>query len=438
MQDLHETDEIGYVLNSAYNADVKFIRLWFADIEGILKGVAITVEELEEALRRGVGFDGSSIHGFARSDESDMVAFPDRNTFRIVPWRPKEHAVARMFCDILTPNMDPFTGDSRFILQRMIEKVKNLGFQFYVAPELEFFYFYNQKSLQPLDEGSYFEQSPGDLATELRRQTVLSLADMGIPVKHSHHEAAPSQHEIDFQHTDALTMADSLMTARLLIKEIASNNDVYATFMPKPISGQNGSGLHINMSLFQGETNVFYDAKDPYKLSKMAKGFLAGLIFHAREMTVVTNQWVNSYKRLIPGFEAPVRISWARVNRGDLIRIPAFKVGREDSVRIEYRAADSALNPYLGFAVLLAAGLDGIEKGYDLPDPADSISDGSKIPSLPTTLEEAIQAAEESQFLHECLGKEALQILLANKRRECFEYRSQVTDYEIKRYFHLL
>ena len=250
MQDLYETDEVGYVLNSAYNSDVKFIRLWFADIEGTLKGLAITVEELEEALKRGVSFDGSSIQGFARSEESDMVAFPDRNTFRIVPWRPRENAVARLFCDILTPNMEPFPGDSRFILRRMIEKVRDLGFQFYVGPELEFFYFHDNNSVRPLDDGSYFEQSPADLATELRRQTVLSLAEMGIPVKHSHHEVAPSQHEIDLQYTDALTMADSLMTARLVVKEIANNNDVYATFMPKPIAGQNGSGLHVNMSLF--------------------------------------------------------------------------------------------------------------------------------------------------------------------------------------------
>tara|TARA_Y100000590_G_scaffold466398_1_gene641602 strand:+ start:8364 stop:9680 length:1317 start_codon:yes stop_codon:yes gene_type:complete len=438
MQDLYETDEVGYVLNSAYNSDVKFIRLWFADIEGTLKGLAITVEELEEALKRGVSFDGSSIQGFARSEESDMVAFPDRNTFRIVPWRPRENAVARLFCDILTPNMEPFPGDSRFILRRMIEKVRDLGFQFYVGPELEFFYFHDNHSVRPLDDGSYFEQSPADLATELRRQTVLSLAEMGIPVKHSHHEVAPSQHEIDLQYTDALTMADSLMTARLVVKEIANNNDVYATFMPKPIAGQNGSGLHVNMSLFKGESNLFYDENDSYKLSELAKKFLAGLIYHAREMTVITNQWVNSYKRLIPGFEAPVRISWARVNRGDLIRIPAYKVGREDSVRIEYRGADSALNPYLGFSVLLAAGLKGIENDYDLPDPVDSLVDANDISSLPTTLEEAIQAAEESEFLYECLGKEALEILLANKKRECFEYRSQVSDYEIKRYFHLL
>ncbi len=442
MADVQGRQEVGYVLHTAREADVKFIRLWFADILGSLKGISITVEELEDALTRGVGFDGSAIQGFVRVDESDMVAFPDPSTFRILPWRPRQNAVARMFCDVLTPEMEPFEGDPRRVLQRGVERANQMGYQFYVGPELEFFYLRDSESAELLDQGDYFAQTPGDLATELRRDTVLILSEMGIPVKYTHHEAAPSQHEIDLQYTDALTMADAVMTARLIIKEVATRHGAYATFMPKPVTGINGSGLHVNMSLFKGGRNAFYDPDDPRKLSSLAKSFIAGLLRHARELTLVTNQWVNSYKRLVPGYEAPVYISWASVNRSDLVRIPAFKAGREDSVRVEYRAPDPALNPYLAFAALLAAGLAGVEGDYELPPPVEENVHAMKdeersargIGALPGSLLEAIQEADASTVMREALGDRVMDTLLANKNIEWEEYRRTVTDYEVKRY----
>ena len=345
-----------YVLSAVRENDVKFIRLWFTDILGALKGFAITAQELEEALDQGVGFDGSSIEGFARIDESDMIAMPDPTTFRILPWRPKQNAVARMFCDILTPEWKPFVGDPRYVLKRNLERARELGYTYYVGPELEFFYFKSSEGTEVLDQGGYFDQTPLDLATELRRETVLTLEEMGIAVELSHHEAATSQHEIDLRYSDALTMADNVMTQRLVIKEVAMRNGLYATFMPKPIADVNGSGMHVHQSLFKGEKNAFFDADNPQHLSPLARSFVAGLMHHAPAITAVTNQWVNSYKRLIAGYEAPVYISWARVNRSDLIRVPAYKEGREESVRIEYRAPDPACNPYLAFSVMLAAG----------------------------------------------------------------------------------
>lgn len=442
----HNREEIDFVLHLAKEADVKFVRLWFTDILGNLKGIAITVEELEDALTRGVGFDGSSIQGFSRVDESDMVALPDPTTFRVLPWRPRENAVARMFCDILTPQGDPFQGDPRYILRRNVEKAAQMGFIFYVGPELEYFYFRDSSATIPLDHGTYFDQTPADLATELRRDTVLMLGEMGIPVKYSHHEAAPSQHEIDLQYTDALTMADSVMTTRLVIKEVALEHGAYATFMPKPISGLNGSGMHTNFSLFQGGQNVFYENSDPLKLSTIAKSFIAGLLHHAQELTLVTNQWVNSYKRLVPGYEAPIYVSWASINRSDLVRIPAYKLGREDSVRAEYRAPDPACNPYLAFAVLLAAGLSGIEHGYPLPPPVEEnvfqITEEEReargIQTLPANLPEAIQFASNSSLVKQALGDHVLNTLLSNKRIEWEHYRTQVTDFELKSYLPIL
>ena len=441
-----EQEAIDYVLHSARENDVKFVRLWFTDIMGALKGVATTVEELEDALTRGVGFDGSSISGFVRVDESDMVALPDPNTFRILPWRPRENAVARMFCDVLTPQGEPFAGDPRHILKRNLERAARLGFTFYVGPELEYFYFQDSTSPAPLDQGDYFDQTPGDLSTDLRRETVLNLAEMGIPVKYSHHEAAPSQHEIVLQHTDGLTMADSVMTTRLVIKEVALRNGKYATFMPKPLGRKNGSGMHLSLSLFQGERNAFHDAESPLKLSALASAFIAGLLRHAPELTLITNQWVNSYKRLVPGYEAPVYISWASINRSNLVRIPAYKAGREDAVRLEYRAPDAACNPYLAIAVLLAAGLAGIQHEYPLPpamkDDVFALTDGERtaegIGSLPGSLSEAIRLAEESQVVQEALGEHLLSMLLANKRIEWEQYRTQVCDYEVNRYLPVL
>ncbi len=435
-----------YALRLAKENDVKFIRLWFTDILGNLKGFAITVEELEDALTRGVGFDGSSVEGFARIDESDMIAMPDPSTFRILPWRPRQNAVGRMFCDILTPDGKPFEGDPRFVLKRNVSRAREMGFTFYVGPELEYFYFKSPTAPEGLDQGGYFDQIPMEVASDLRRDTVLMLSEVGIPVKYSHHEVAPSQHEIDLQYTDAVTMADNVMTAKLVIKEVALQHGVYASFMPKPVATINGSGMHVHQSLFSGGRNAFYDPKDPWKLSRTARLYLAGLARHAPEITLVTNQWVNSYKRLVPGYEAPVYVSWARINRSDLIRIPAYRPGREDSIRVEYRAPDPACNPYLAFSVMLAAGLAGIINEYEVPDPVEAnVYDMSEeerqqrgIRTLPGSLLEAIQLAEKSDLVREALGDHVFNIFIQNKKIEWDRYRAHVTDYEIKRYLPIL
>jgi len=435
-----------YVLRMAKEQDVKFIRLWFSDILGNLKSVAITVEELEGALEEGIGFDGSSIEGFARIDESDMLAMPDPNTFVILPWRPAENRVARVVCDILHPGGQPFEGDPRYILKRNLKRAADLGYTFYVAPELEYFYFANPEGTTVLDRGGYFDLTPLDAATDLRRETVLALEEVGIGVEASHHEVAPSQHEIDLRYTDALTMADSTMTYRLIVKEVAIRHGVYATFMPKPLAGENGSGMHVHQSLFRGERNAFFDAKDKYHVSAIAKSYIAGLLRHAREITIVTNQWVNSYKRLVPGYEAPVYLSWAMRNRSDLIRVPEYKPGKENDVRIEYRSPDPAANPYLTFAVMLAAGLEGIEKEYPCPEPVEENvfqmtaeeRERRGIAHLPGSLFEAIELAEQSELLRRCLGDHLYEILLKNKLIEWSDYRRHVTDYEIKRYLPVL
>jgi glutamine synthetase len=440
------TDEREYVLRTARDNDVKFIRLWFTDILGNLKGFAITVADLEDAIERGVGFDGSAIEGFARIDESDMRAFPDPTTFALLPWRPRQNAVARMFCDICTPRVEPFLGDPRYTLKRNLERLARLGFIYYVGPELEFFYLKSAQDPEPLDRFGYFDQLSSQPAADLRRDTVLNLSEMGIPVKYSHHEGAPSQHEVDLQYTDALTMADSVMTAKLLIKELAQSRGAYASFMPKPFSAVNGSGMHIHQSLFRGDRNAFYDPEDEYKLSITGKRFIAGLLRHAPEITLVTNQWVNSYKRLVPGYEAPVYVSWAHVNRSDLIRIPAYKPGYESSVRVEYRAPDPACNPYLTFSVMLAAGLKGIEEEYPVPpsvegnvfamSPEEREARGIK--TLPGSLGEAITLAENSTLLRETLGEHIFTSFIRNKKIEWEQYRSTVTDYEISRYLPIL
>jgi glutamine synthetase len=366
-----DRDQKDYVLQTAREQNIKFVRLWFTDILGTLKSVAKTMSEMEEVLEEGAGFDGSSIEGFARIDESDMVAMPDPATFQILPWRPKEDGVARMFCDIQQPDGTPFEGDPRYVLRRQLKRAADLGFTFYVGPELEYFYFKNSEGTEFLDQGGYFDLTPLDVASDLRRDTVLALEAMGVPVETSHHEVAPSQHEIDLRYTDALTMADSCMTYRLVVKEIAMLRGVYATFMPKPVANENGNGMHVHQSLFKGERNAFYNADDPYHLSAMARSYIAGLLAHAREITLVTNQWVNSYKRITPGYEAPVYVTWAQRNRSDLIRIPQHSRGKENAARLEYRAADPACNPYLVFAVMLAAGLDGIENELPLGEPTE-------------------------------------------------------------------
>jgi glutamine synthetase len=371
-----------------------------------------------------------------------MVAMPDPTTFRILPWRPKENSVARMFCDILTPDGLPFQGDPRYVLKRNLERATQMGYTYYVGPELEYFYVKGPQDPEPLDQGGYFDQLTMGPANDLRRETVLTLGEMGVPVKYSHHEGAFSQHEIDLQYTDALAMADNVITAKAAIKEIAHRQGHYATFMPKPIFGVNGSGMHVHQSLFMGDNNAFFDAQDPYHLSRTGRLYVAGLLHHAPEITLVTNQWVNSYKRLVPGFEAPVYISWALVNRSDLIRVPAYKQGREDSLRIEYRAPDPACNPYLAFAVMLAAGMAGINGEYQVPPPIDLNAfdmsvvkrEEMGIGSLPESLWEAITLAEDSDMLRTALGDHLFESFIRNKKIEWSSYRSQVTDYEIKRY----
>ena len=435
-----------YVLKMAREHDVKFIRLWFTDILGFLKSFAITVEELKGALEEGMGFDGSSIEGFARIDESDMVAMPDPDTFQLLPWQPTEHGVARMFCDILRPGGEPFEGDPRYVLKRNLKRAADMGYTFYVGPELEYFYFQDSKGTQALDEGGYFDLTPLDAATDLRRETVLILEEMGIGVEYSHHEVAPSQHEIDMRYTDALTMADNVMTYRLVVKQIALTHGVYATFMPKPVFGINGSGMHVHQSLFKGDRNAFFDRNNEYHISNIAKQYIAGLLRHAPEITLVCNQWVNSYKRLVPGYEAPVYLSWARRNRADLIRVPEYKPGKENATRIEFRSPDPACNPYFVFSAMLAAGLEGIEKEYEVPDPIEEnvyeMTEEERkkrgIETLPANLLEAIHLTEKSEVVRRALGDHVFHAFIKNKKIEWDMYRTQVTDYELNRYLPIL
>jgi len=426
--------------------DVRFIRLWFVDILGQLKSFAIHVDELPTAFEEGMGFDGSSIRGFQRIEESDMVAIPDPTTFAILPWRPKEKAVARMFCDIYLPDGTPYPGDPRFALKRALEKMKKMGFtHFFVGPELEFFYFKSDKAPEILDKAGYFDY-PMDAAEDLRRETILALESMGIRVEYSHHEVAPSQHEIDLRYDDALTMADTVVTYKVTVKEIARKYGVYATFMPKPIFGVNGSGMHVHQSLFINDKNAFFDPNDPYHLSDTAKHYIAGLLKHIKEITLVLNQTVNSYKRLVPGYEAPVYICWARKNRSALIRVPMYKPGKEKATRIELRSPDPTCNPYLAFACMLHAGLKGIEMKYPLPDPiekdvyhmcqADRASLG--IEELPGSLKEAIEYAKRSELLKEALGEHIYNQLIIEKEAEWDDYRIRVTEYEIEKYLPIL
>ena len=438
----HQAADREFVVREAKEQDVKFIRLWFSDILGNLKGFAIKADDLADAMEHGVGFDGSAIEGFARSYENDMRAFPDPSTFSVLPWRPRHNAVARMFCDIRRPGGEPFRGDPRHVLKRNLNKLADMGYTYNAGVELEFFYLKSSEKPEILDRDGYFDQISSQPASELRRDTVLNLEEMGIPVKYSHHEAAHSQHEIDLQYTDALTMADSVMTARLLIKELAQLQGVYASFMPKPISSSNGSGMHVHQSLFRGEENAFFDPDDEHYLSMDGKRFIAGLLQHAPEITLVTNQWVNSYKRLVAGFEAPVFVSWSHVNRSDLVRVPSYKPGYDSSIRVEYRAPDPACNPYLALSVMLAAGMKGIENEYAPPAPVvGSVFEMSpqrrqalNIKTLPSSLGEAIALAEQSELLPEALGDHLFTSLIRNKEIEWEEYRSIITDYEIARY----
>lgn len=437
-----------WVLEEVKMRKVEFIRLWFTDILGFLKSFAITVEGLEAALEEGVGFDGSSIEGFARIEESDMIAMPDPSTFSLMPSSSNQLGVmAKMFCDILKPDGNPYAEDPRYVLRKNLKRASDIGYTFYVGSELEYFYFQSsQVPPQGLDKGGYFDLTPRDVASDFRRETVLTLKNMNIEVECSHHEVAPSQHEIDLKYTDALNMADNTMTARLMIKEIALKNNLYATFMPKPLFGENGSGMHIHQSLFKGEANVFFDSQDESHLSKIAKRYIAGLLKHASEFTLITNQWVNSYKRLVPGYEAPIYLSWALKNRSDLIRVPLYKPGKETATRVELRSPDPACNPYLSFAVTLSAGLEGIEKEYDIVEPVKTnvykMSGEERkekgIGQLPENLWQAIKVAEESVWLKETLGEPLFFKLIENKRIEWENYRSRVTSYELEQYLPIL
>ena len=440
----HQQD---YVLRTVEERGVRFIQIWFTDVLGIPKAFNITPAELENALEEGMTFDGSSIDGFSRVQESDVLARPDAKTFQILPARHDSAPVARVFCDVTNLDGEPFEGCPRQVLRHQLMRAREKGFSFYAAPEIEYFYFASHTpEPQPLDSGSYFELTVADTAAELRRRTVLTLEEMGIPVEYSQHEDAPSQHEIDLRYTDALTMADTVMTTRLMVKEIAQEAGVMATFMPKPLSGVQGSGMHTHFSLFEGDANAFHDPGDEYGLSKVAKCFMAGLLGHAREITAVTNQWVNSYKRLVPGYEAPIYVSWARNNRSALVRVPLPKRGRVDSSRIEYRSPDPACNPYLAFAVVLAAGLKGIEEGTELPQeaaanlydltPEERMAEG--ITSLPGSLSEALAEMERSELVADTLGEHVFEWFLRNKRSEWADYKTQVTQFELDRYLTML
>jgi glutamine synthetase len=434
------------VFKAVKDHNVSFIQIWFADVLGVLKSFSIRPTELEEAMSEGMGFDGSSIEGFSRIEESDMIAKPDPTTFQLLPWRPEDQPVARMFCDILQPDGSPYPGDPRYVFKRMLAKAAEKGFTYFLGPELEYFYFANNGSPEVIDKGGYFDAPPLDLGNDLRRQTIFALEKLGVRIEYSHHEVADSQHEIDMRYDEGLRMADKTMTLRVTVKVYAMLNGYYATFMPKPIFGINGSGMHTHQSLFKGGRNAFYDPKDEYNLSAAGKAYIAGLLKHAREITSICSQWVNSYKRLVPGYEAPVYVSWARRNRSALVRVPMYKPGKEAATRCEYRAPDPACNPYLAFAVMLAAGLRGIEQSYPLPDPVEqdiyhmteAERDRHGILSLPGSLYEAIEETEKSDLVRETLGDHIFNKFLENKKIEWDAYRMHVSAFEIDRYLPIL
>lgn len=439
-----------FVLRTIEERGVKFIRLWFTDVVGTLKSVAIAPAEVEGAFAEGLGFDGSAIEGLTRSYEADVLAHPDPATFQILPWRGETDPTARMFCDISTPDGQPAVADPRNVLKRTLATAAERGFTFYTHPEIEFYLLKDSKfgidGPQPVDRAGYFDNVPGGTAHDFRRRSVRMLEDLGISVEFSHHEAGPGQNEIDLRYADALTTADNIMTFRTVIKEVAIEQGVYATFMPKPLSGEPGSGMHTHMSLFEGDTNAFYDGAGQYQLSKIGRQFIAGLLRHAPEITAVTNQYVNSYKRLWGGSsqnklgEAPSFVTWGHNNRSALVRVPLYKPNKGQSARVEYRAIDSAANPYLAFSLLLAAGLKGIEEGYELPAEAEDnvweLSDAERralgYSQLPASLDHAVSLMEESELVATTLGEQVFNFVLLNKRQEWREYRSQVTPYELK------
>jgi glutamine synthetase len=439
-----------FVLRTLEERDIRFIRLWFTDVLGFLKSVAVAPAELEGAFAEGIGFDGSAIEGFARVYESDMLAKPDPATFQVLPWRAEAPGTARMFCDILMPDGTPSYADPRYVLKRALARASEAGFTFYTHPEIEFFLFERMPTAGqepvPVDSSGFFDHSPHALGHDFRRQAITMLENMGISVEYSHHEGAPGQQEIDLRYADALSTADNIMTFRLVMKEVALEQGVYASFMPQPFTQHPGSGMHTHLSLFEGDRNAFHEAGAEYQLSKIARAFIAGLLRHAAEITAVTNQWVNSYKRLAFGGEAPAYVCWGHNNRSALVRVPMYKPHKGQSSRIEVRSIDSACNPYLAFAVLLSAGLKGVEEGYELPPGAEddvwALTDAERralgIDPLPQSLTEAIHLMERSELVAEALGEHVFDFFLRNKRREWDEYRKQVTPFERERYLPVL
>ena len=434
-----------FVLRTIEERGVKFIRLWFTDVAGTLKSVAVAPAEIEGAFAEGIGFDGSAIEGLARTSEADMLAMPDPSTFQILPWRGTVDPAARMFCDVATPDGKPAAADPRNVLRRALDKAAKMGFSFYVHPEIEFYLLKSPELGEngqpvPVDTAGYFDNVPGGTAHDFRRRAVTMLEQLGISVEFSHHEGGPGQNEIDLRYADALSMADNIMTFRTVVKEVAIEQGVYATFMPKPFTNHPGSGMHTHFSLFEGDRNAFFDPAAKYHLSNVARQFIAGILRHAPELTLVTNQYVNSYKRLWGGGEAPSYVSWGHNNRSALIRVPLHKPEKSQSTRIEYRAMDSAANPYLAYALLLSAGLKGIEEGYELsPETEDdvwSLSDMERramgIEALPQSLDHAIRKLESSELAAEVLGESVFSYVLANKRNEWAQYRSQVTLFELE------
>lgn len=434
-----------FVLRTIEERDIRFVRLWFTDVLGTLKSVAVAPAELEGAFAEGLGFDGSAIEGFARVYESDMLAKPDPSTFAILPWRSESPGVARMFCDILMPDGSPSYADPRYVLKRTLSRAADMGFTFYTHPEVEFYLLRNQPNEgppEPIDRYGYFDNSPQSVGYDFRRQAITMLEAMGISVEFSHHEGGPGQQEIDLRYADALTTADNLMTFRTVVKEVAIEQGVYATFMPKPFRDAPGSGMHTHVSLFEGDRNAFFEAGAPFQLSKIARSFIAGVLMHAPEITAVTNQWVNSYKRLAGGAEAPAMICWGHNNRSALVRVPMYKPAKGNSTRVEFRSLDSACNPYLAFAVILAAGLAGIERGYELPPGAEddvwALTAAERralgMRPLPASLNQAIQEMERSELVAEALGEHVFDFFLRNKQSEWEDYRRQVSQWEIDRY----
>jgi glutamine synthetase len=439
-----------FVLRTIEERDIRFVRLWFTDVLGTLKSVAIAPAELEGAFAEGIGFDGSVIEGFARVYEADMLARPDPSTFQVLPWRGESPGTARMLCDILLPDGTPSYADPRNVLQRALTKASDLGFSFYTHPEIEFFLFEQGtkpgRAPVPVDQAGYFDHVPRGTGHDFRRAAITMLESMGISVEFSHHEGAPGQNEIDLRYADALTTADNIMTFRTVVKEVALEQGIHASFMPKPLADHPGSGMHTHLSLFEGDTNAFYEAGAPYQLSRIGRQFIAGLLAHGAEITAVTNQWVNSYKRLWGGGEAPAHLTWGHNNRSAMVRVPMYKPSKGQSTRIELRTIDAACNPYLAFAVTLAAGLKGIEEGYELPPESEddvwSLTDAERralgIKPLPISLYEAITIMEDSDLVAETLGEHVFDFFLRNKRQEWDDYRHEITPFELGRYLRAL